>query len=57
MYKQVKLDLERHETMSYELANAFENQFDVTKTLTENIKGLKMYALVNDAHMETFLPL
>jgi len=57
MYQAMKLDVRRHETLSYELACKFEEQHKVLISYAEHIESLKTYTLTNDLHMEAYLPL
>ena len=50
-------DICRHEQLCFEIANKFDEQNNVLKQLTESIEAVKEYALVNDLHMEAYLPL
>ena len=57
MYRRIKDDVIRHETLSYEIATKFEQHHDVMIQLSDHVEALKTYALVNDLHMEAYLPL
>ena len=57
MYSRMKTDIARHEILCFELATKFEQQYEVLNRCTEDIEALKTYALVNDLHMETYLPI
>jgi len=40
MYRRMKEDVSRHETLCYELANKFEIQHNIITQLTDNTKAL-----------------
>ena len=57
MYKRMKEDVSRHETLCFEIAKKFEVQHDVMTQHTDNIDALKTFAMVQDLHQEAYLPL
>jgi hypothetical protein len=57
MYGRMKTDVIRHETLCFEIARKFEAQHEVLTQLTDSTESLKTYALVNDLHLEAYLPL
>ena len=57
MYTRMKEDIGRHETLCFELALKFEQQHTILSAVTDSIETLKNYALVNDVHLEAYLPL
>ena len=57
MYNRIKEDVNRHETLCYEIATKFTQQHDVLVQIAENTLALKTYTLINELHMEAYLPL
>ena len=57
MYSVMKKEMMRHETLCFEIATKFEQQHSVILKLVDNIDALKTYSIVNDLHMEAYLPL
>ena len=57
MYNRVKEDVGRHETLCYEIAMKFTQHHDMMIQLGENVAALKTYTLINELHMEAYLPL
>ena len=56
MYERMKVDVGRHETLCFELATKFDQQYEVIWNLTNSMDSLKNYALLNDLHLEAYLP-
>ena len=56
MYERMKVDVGRHETLCFELAMKFDQQFEVITNLTNGVESLKNYAVLNDLHLEAYLP-
>ena len=56
MYERMKVDVGRHETLCFELATKFDQQFDVICQQTNSIEALKSYAIITDVHLEAYLP-
>jgi hypothetical protein len=57
MYERMKTDIGRHETLCFELATKFNEQHDVIIKLSETMESLKTYSIMNDLHLEAYLPL
>ena len=57
LFQGLKVDTTRHETLCYELATKFDEQHHVLMEFVEQIESFKTYALVNDLHMEAYLPM
>ena len=57
MYKRIKDEMVRHETLCFELAEKFEAQHDILCQISSNMESVKEYTIVNDLHMEAYLPL
>ena len=57
MYERMKSDIGRHETLCFELATKFTEQHDTIIKLSETTESLKTYSIVNDLHLEAYLPL
>ena len=57
MYRRMKNDITRHETLCYELATKFEQHHNVMAELGQNIDSIKNYTLINDLHMEAYQPI
>ena len=57
MYLRVKEDISRHETLCYEIATKFAQHHDVMIQMGDNVAALKTYTLINELHMEAYLPL
>ena len=56
MYKRIKDDCCRHETLAFELATKFDHQHNAIVKMVESIENLKTYAFVNDLHIQTYQP-
>jgi hypothetical protein len=52
----MKIDVGRHETLCFELAQKFDQQYEVICNLTNSMESLKNYAVINDLHLEAYLP-
>ena len=57
MYERMKTDIGRHETLCFELACKFIEHHEVIVKLSETMESLKTYTIVNDLHLEAYLPL
>jgi hypothetical protein len=57
MYERMKVDICRHETVCFELANKFEDQYEVINAMSSNLETLKTYAMLNDLHIEAYQPI
>jgi hypothetical protein len=57
MYDRMKGDVVRHETLCFELATKFDQQYQVMCKMSDSIESLKTYAILNDIHIEAYLPL
>jgi len=54
MYTAIKVDVQRHETLCYELATKFESQHLFLSEFAQNIESLKTYVLLNDLNVEAY---
>ena len=57
MQKNMHSDVQRHETLCFELAKRVESHRNQLLDHVDNIENLKTYAITTDLHLEAYLPL
>lgn len=57
MYRAMKKDVIRHETVCWEMATKLESQHQVFVQLAENVNALKSASVLTDMHLEAYTPI